>query len=130
MAIKGKGKTRRRTVTGGPKPVYVEPPKPIWRRRWFQITAAAGVLVGLAVGLTSALLIKGANDRKQKERDIVSGFSASVTQAIQPVATPFQDSFIPFPDLTRALSQLQSGGANVDASKLVTTASSNAQLAL
>jgi hypothetical protein len=86
--------------------------------------------VGVAIGVTSALLIKGANDRKQRERTIVSGFSAQVSQAIQPIATPFQDSFLPFPDLTRAFSQLQGGGANVDASKLVTTANSNAQLAL
>src|SRR6266540_182460 len=77
MAIKGKGKTRRRTVTGGPKPVYVEPPRPLWRRRWFQLTTAAVVVVGVAVALTSSLLVKGANDRKQKERNIVGQIPTS-----------------------------------------------------
>ncbi len=130
MAIKGKGKTRRRTVTGGPKPVYVEPPRPLWRRRWFQLTTAAVVVVGVAVALTSSLLVKGANDRKQKERNIVGQFSTLVVGAMQPIATPFQDSYIPFPDLTRAFSQLQGGGDNLDTGKIVTTANSNAKLAL
>jgi hypothetical protein len=129
MAIKGKGKSRRRTVTGGPKPIYVEPPKPLHRRRWLQVTVASVLVVGLAAGLTTALLIKGSNDRKKKEQDIVLAFAGTVTQAITPVSQAFQDSFVPFPDLTQAFSQLQSG-KDVKTSQLVTTANSNGKLAL
>jgi hypothetical protein len=128
MAIKGKGKSRRRTVTGGPKPMYVEPPKPIWRRRWVQITAISMLVVGVAIVLATTLSIKAANDRKKKEQDIVLTFAGTVTQAITPISTAFQDSFVPFPDLTQTVSQLQSG-KNVDTSKLVTTIQSNGKLA-
>jgi hypothetical protein len=128
MAIKGKGRSRRRTVTGGPKPMYVEPPKALWRRRWLQVTVASVLVVGLAVGLTIALLIKGSNDRRKTEQAIVLQFAVTVTRAITPVSQPFQDSFVPFPDLTQAISQLQSGN-NVQASQLVTNAKSNGKLA-
>ncbi len=128
MAIKGKGKSRRRTVTGGPKPVYVEPPKPLYQRRWLQVTVASVLLVGLAIGLTTALSIKASNDRRKTEQNIVLGFAATVTQAITPVSQAFQDSYVPFPDLSQAVSQLQSGNT-VQASQLVTTAKSNGKLA-
>jgi hypothetical protein len=128
MAIKGKGKSRRRTVTGGPKPMYVEPPKPLYRRRWLQVTVASVLVVGLGVGLTIALRIKGSNDRRQTEQAIVLEFAARVTQAITPISQPFQDSFVPFPDLTQAVTQLQSG--NQVPSQLVTTVKSNGTLAL
>ncbi|MDP9342883.1 MAG: hypothetical protein M3Q23_12490 [Actinomycetota bacterium] len=140
MAIKGKGKSRRRTVTGGPKAMYVEPPKALYRRRWLQVTVAAVLVVGLAIGLMTVFLIKASNDRKDKaralvvqrkdqERTIVLQFSSTVTQAITPVSQAFQDSFVPFPDLTQGFTQLQSGNT-VQTSQLVTTANSNGKLAL
>ena len=84
MAIKGKGKTRRRTVAAGPKPVYVEPPKPPWRRRWVQLTALAVLIVGIAAGVMVALTHLGnvhqqqrAAARKAKEAAIVNQFGSS-----------------------------------------------------
>jgi hypothetical protein len=90
---------------------------------------AAVLVVGLAAGVTIALLIKSSSDRRTKERAIVNGFIGTVNQAITPVAQAFQDSYVPFPDLTRAFSQLQ-GGGTVDTNQVVTTANSNSKLAL
>ena len=118
MAIKGKGKTRRRTVAAGPKPVYVEPPKPIWRRRWAQLTALAVVLA--AVGLTVALVLvhvgnvhhrEQVNATREKERAIVGQFGSQVDQSLQPVTQAFQQTKVPFPDLTQQMGALKPGQA-------------------
>ena len=114
MAIKGKGKTRRRTVASGPKPVYVEPPKPPWRRRWVQLTALAVVLAVIGVGVTVALVHRSdvrhrdqVAARRAKEAAIVGQFGSQVDLAVQSVTQPFQDSRRPFPDLTQAAAQVK-----------------------
>ena len=111
MAIKGKGKARRRTVAAGPKPVYVEPPKPPWRRRWVQLTALAVLIVGIAAGVMVALTHLGnvhqqqrAAARKAKEAAIVNQFGSQVDSAVQAVSHRFQDSRTPFPELTQSAS--------------------------
>ena len=54
MAIKGKGRTKagRRAPARGPRPGFVEPPKPLWRRRWFRWT-----LVGVAAAGAAAIVL-------------------------------------------------------------------------
>jgi hypothetical protein len=118
MAIKGKGKTRRRTVAAGPKPVYVEPPKPLWRQRWAQLTALAVALIGIGVGVAVILIHQGsvhqeeaARAAREKERVIVSQFGSQVDQALQPVTQDFQDTKVPFPDLTQQLASVKPGKA-------------------
>ena len=116
MAIKGKGKTRRRTVAAGPKPVYVEPPKPPWRRRWVQLTALAVLIVGIAAGVMVALTHLGnvhqqqrAAARKAKEAAIVNQYGSQVDSAVQAVSHRFQDSRTPFPELTQSASKAKPG---------------------
>src|SRR5919199_5305133 len=102
MAIKGKGKTRRRTVAAGPKPVYVEPPKPLWRRRWAQLTALAVVVVGIGIGVAAILIHQSnvhdkerARAARDQERAAVGEFGSQVDQAIQPVSQDFQQTKVP-----------------------------------
>jgi hypothetical protein len=118
MAIKGKGKTRRRAVAAGPKPVYVEPPKPLWRQRWAQVTALVVALAGIGIGVAAILIHQGnvhekeaARANKEKERAIVSQFGSQVDQALQPVAQDFQATKVPLPDLTQQLASLKPGEA-------------------
>jgi hypothetical protein len=116
MAIKGKGKTRRRTVTSGPKPAYVEPPKPLWRRRWFQAAAAAVVLVGIVIAVIAVLIHignvneeKAARARRDKERGIVETFGSQVDGALNPVSTAFGTTRTPLPDLVQNIGALKAG---------------------
>jgi hypothetical protein len=114
MAIKGKGKTRRRTVAAGPKPVYVEPPKPLYRRRWAQLTGLGVLLVGLAIGAAAILVHQGNLHHKEqlkaardKERAIVGQFGSQVDQSLQPVTQDFQQTKVPFPTLSQQMSSLK-----------------------
>ena len=114
MTIKGKGKTRRRAVAAGPKPVYVEPPKPPWRRRWVQLTALAVLLAGIAVAVVVTIVHLGnvhrkeqAAARKEKEAAIVSQFGSQVDQGMQAVSQRFQDALTPFPELTSSVSSVK-----------------------
>src|SRR5438552_3793239 len=116
MVIKGKGKTRRRTVTAGPKPVYVQPPRPIWRKRWFRVTVIAIVVAGIAAGVTAALIAKHHHDvvarrnsELAKERTLVGQFNSTVTTAIQPISAQVGDSYTLFPSLTQALTAFKAG---------------------
>ncbi len=120
MAIKGKGKTRRRTVTAGPKPVYVQPPKPFWRKRWFRVGVIAIVVAGIAAGATAALIAKHHRDvvaAKKRERaleqTLFTSFDGTIRSAIQPISTPTADTFTLFPSLTQALSAFKGGSLDV-----------------
>jgi len=117
VPIKGKGKTRsRRTVTRGPKLAYVEPPKPLWRRRWVQVTAGI-LLVGAIVAIAlTALSIKRSNDRKdarlaavRHDRVIVTEFGGTIDQGIASLGQQVQTTVLPFPQLSDDLSKLKAG---------------------
>jgi hypothetical protein len=116
MAIKGKGKTRRRTVAAGPKPVYVEPPRALWRRRWLQVSVLVVVLLGIGAGVAAVLIHQGnlrhkeqVRATREKERAIVGQFGSQVDQAVTPVTQAFQQTKVPFPDLTQQVSALKPG---------------------
>jgi hypothetical protein len=113
MAIKGKGRSKRRGVAAAPKPAYVQVKKPLLARRSFQI----GVLVTIAVialgSVTAALVVKhNANQRdalKEEETSIVRRFGASIDSNLSGVGQPFQTTFTPFPDLSKDVADLKSG---------------------
>jgi hypothetical protein len=114
MAIKGKGKQRRRTVTGGPKPQYVPPKKPLWRRRGFQVGLGVFLLAALAAGITAILLVKSSNDEKEVDAKAVAAFSAEAERALVPVGQrlPGTLEIQPFPSLATSLSGLRSGSVS------------------
>ena len=87
MAIKGKGKAKqgRRAVTKGPRPGYVEPPKPLFRRTWFRVSALVFLIVAVAAIVTSFILIKQSNDRKDKAADLAHKQQGQVQQYAGPV---------------------------------------------
>ncbi len=124
MAIKGKGRARsgRRAVARGPKPGYVEPPKPLFRRRWFRWTALAVLVAGVLAIVLSALLITASNNRKeakaaaalkrqQQQAARVNRFALPVTQALQNVVVATAPGTVvrDFPDLPKSFRDLRSG---------------------
>ena len=120
MAIKGKGRTKqgRRTVTRGPRPGYVEPPKPLFQRTWVRVTAIAFLVVAVVAIVLSLVLIKQSNDRKDKAADLahekqgrVQRYAGPVIQYLQGVAQPLGGGtqVTAFPNLPQNLADLQSG---------------------
>lgn len=138
MAIKGKGKPRRRRTTAPPRPIYVQAKKPLLRRRGVQVGILLVVLAGIGVIAWVALAAKADRDREaarqaareerlQVERDILARFGGRVRQAMAPVSQEFQTTLIPFPDLDRDLDRLKSG--DLEAEEAIELADSNVQLA-
>jgi hypothetical protein len=87
MAIKGKSKARsRRTVTPGPKPVYVVPKKRLLARRGFQIGVLAVLLIGAAAGITYGLAHERTQQRAkelaQREQDTIGSYKTQITSAL------------------------------------------------
>ena len=118
MAIKGKGRSKRRGVAAAPKPAYVQVKKPLLARRGFQI----GVLVAIALialgSVAAALVVKhNANERealKEEETSIVRKFAAAMNNSLSPIGEPFQTTFTPFPDLGKDIADLDSGKLKPD----------------
>jgi hypothetical protein len=131
MAIKGKGRARRRTVTSGPKPVYVPVRKPLLQRRSFQIGAAVVVGAGILATVVIGLLIQRANDRREDrrrtEREILTRFGGAVQRSLFGAVETFQTSVIPFPDLTRDLNRMKTG--DLDPKEAVVNANAIVKLA-
>src|SRR5438477_10909758 len=87
MAIKGKTKARsRRSVTPGPKPVYVVPKKRLIARRGFQIGVLVVLVIAAGAGITYGLI----HERQQQEAraisqrltDAIGTFKQEVTSAL------------------------------------------------
>jgi hypothetical protein len=141
MAIKGKGraKTGRRPVARGPRPGYVEPPKPMYKRTWFRWAAGAFVLAGIVAIVLAILMISSSNDRKEAKaarqhtrQTRVQKYVGPVTQYLQGVATPLGggDQVAAFQDLPTQLQDFQSGKlAPADAKKAGTEVATNAKAA-
>ncbi len=122
MAIKGKGRAKsgRRAVARGPKPGYIEPPKPLFRRRWFRWTALAVLVAGVAAIVISSLLITGANNRKeakaaarakqlQRQQTRVGRFVTPALAALEDVIVPAGPTVVrDFPDLPQQFKDLRS----------------------
>jgi hypothetical protein len=127
MAIKGKGKTKaRRTVTRGPRPGYVEPPKPLIKRTWFKWTAFAFLAVSVVVIILSILFITQSNNRKEQaaerahnKQTRVNRYALPVIQYLQPVAEPLPGGPLvgTFPNLPTQFADLQSGALSPEDAK-------------
>jgi hypothetical protein len=127
MAIKGKGKTKaRRTVTRGPRPGYVEPPKPLFKRTWFKWTAFAFLAVSVVVIILSILFITQSNNRKEQaaerahnKQTRVNRYALPVIQYLQPVAEPLPGGSLvgTFPNLPTQFADLQSGALSPEDAK-------------
>ena len=113
MAIKGKGRSKRRGVAAAPKPVYVQPKRPLFARRGFWIPAVAVIVIGTVAGVVTGLLIQHHNNQqkalKAKETSIVDRFGHSVDTDLAGVGQPFQTQFQAFPALTTDVTNLTSG---------------------
>jgi hypothetical protein len=114
MAIKGKSKPKaRRSVTPGPRPVYVPVRQPLVRRRGFQI----GVLAVVVLAAAGAILYgyvheRDANHAAEQERilkDIASQYTTRVQTAIAGVGQSQAVTFTLLPDLKTQIDALRSG---------------------
>ena len=113
MAIKGKGRSKRRGVASAPKPVYVKPKVPLLARRGFQVGVLVVIGVGAIVGVIIGLIVQHNNNEKAaleaQEKSIVQRFGRSMDDSLTGVGQPFQTQFQPFPDLTSDVTKLKSG---------------------
>jgi hypothetical protein len=113
MAIKGKGRSKRRGVAAAPKPVYVQPKRPLFARRGVWIPAVAIIVIGTVAAVVTGLLIQHHNNQqkalKAKETSIVDRFGRSVDTDLAGVGQPFQTQFQAFPALTTDVTNLTSG---------------------
>jgi hypothetical protein len=113
MAIKGKGRTKRRRVSAPPKPVYVKPKKPLLARRGVQIGALVVIAVAAITSVVVALLIKHHHNQRQAldrtETGIVRRFGAAFDNDLSGIGQPFQTTFTPFPSFTTDVSDFKSG---------------------
>ena len=113
MAIKGKGRSKRRGVAAAPKPVYVTPKRRFFVRRGFQIGFLIVLAVGAIAGVVTGLLIEHHNHQKAvlrgTEASIVARFGLQIDDNLTGVGQPVQTQFQPFPTLSTEPGQLKSG---------------------
>jgi hypothetical protein len=114
MAIKGKGKTKRRGVGAAPKPVYVKPKRPILARKGFWIIVGSIALAAIVISVVSAILVHNGNKHKAATRAaeaaIVRNFGTQIDNALAQVGQGTSlTSFQALPDLSAAITDLQSG---------------------
>jgi hypothetical protein len=141
MAIKGKGKTKtgRRPVARGPRPGYVEPPKPLYKRAWFRWAAGAVAVAAVAAIVVAIVVNTSSNDRKAAQaarkhtkQGRVQKYAGPVAQYLQAVAQPVGGGaqVVAFQDLPTQLQDLQSGKLSpADAKKAGTNDAKNAKAA-
>jgi len=115
MAIKGKSKSRgARSVSRGPKPVYVPVTTPWFRRRGFWIAVAVVLGVGAVGGLWYGFAKQAREDRErqtqQRQAAAMAEYQRPIETALAPVGQPLPPTgFQAFPDLAGALDPLEDG---------------------
>jgi hypothetical protein len=113
MAIKGKGRSKRRGVAAAPKPAFVQPKKPLLARRGVQIGILVFIFVVAATSIAIALVVKHNHNKqvalKEAETQIVRQFGSAIDNAISGIGQPFQTTFNPFPTLATDLTDFQKG---------------------
>jgi hypothetical protein len=116
MAIKGKSKPKaRRSVTPGPRPVYVPVKRPLLQRRGFQIGVLV-VVVALALGAIAYGVVHERNANHQAAQQallkrIASTYTSEAQTAVSAVGQPQAVSFTLLPDLKTQIDGLRSGDA-------------------
>jgi hypothetical protein len=118
MAIKGKSKPKaRRSVTPGPRPVYVPVKRPLVQRRGFRLGVLALMLVAaagaLAYGVVHERNVNHAKAQTRIEKTIMDSYSPQVQTAISAVGSPEPggEAFSLLPDLKTDIAGLRSGKA-------------------
>lgn len=117
MAIKGKSKPKtRRSVTPGPRPVYVAVKRPLVQRRGVQIGAlAVVVLAALAAIAYGYVHERNASHQRAQEallKSIASQYTVKVQGAIAGVGQAQAVSFTLLPDLKSQIDALRAGSAS------------------
>lgn len=124
MAIKGKNRSRSKTkaVTPGPKPVYVEPKRPLLARRWFQVTAGLVILVLAAAGILYGVARERSQTRERERREAQARALEEYRNRIDPVLAGIgqagQGTFSVLPEVVQGIEALRrgsEGGAQVRA---------------
>lgn len=101
MAIKGKGRSKSRSVAKAPRRTPVAAPVPVAQRRWVQVTAA--FIVGLGVFWLGIWLTNGLRDQdaqatqeQQREQQVTAlrRWQAQVESGVGAIA-PLQDPIAP-----------------------------------
>lgn len=113
MAIKGKRRSRggRARVAAPPRPVFVEPKKPLFRRLWFR-TLLGAVLIGLMA--TAGFFFwqeRQAAAEAEEAREDVARLGVHIEGALLGVAQQLGGQLIVLPEMGEALVQIQSGEA-------------------
>jgi len=115
VAIKGKSKPRaRRSVTPGPRPVYVPVKRPLLQRRGFQIGLVVFVVVAAAAAIAYGLIHEHDQNRQKAlaatMRAIASDYSVKVQGAIGGLGqTQAGGAFTLLPQVASDLKGLGSG---------------------
>jgi uncharacterized membrane protein YgcG len=137
MAIKGKSKARsRRSVTPGPKPVYVVPKKRFLARRSVQFALLGLLVVGAIAGITYGLIHEHdqqqAQDLQQRLSDTIGSYKDQITAALtSDVGQPNQTTGFDVTPAAVALIEPLKSGKNVpaDAEKTASAAAQSAKQA-
>ncbi len=117
MAIKGKSKPKaKRSVTPGPRPVYVPVKRPVLQRRGVQIGALALVVwAALAAVALGFVRERDANHEAAQAailKSIASQYTVKVQGALAGVGQAQAVSFSLLPDLKAQIDALRSGSAS------------------
>jgi hypothetical protein len=120
MAIKGRSKPKaRRSVTPGPRPVYVPVKRSLVQRRGLQIGVLAVVvlasLTAIAYGFVRERDANHDEDQRRIMRSIVSEYTVKVQTAIAGVGQAQAVSFTLLPDLKSQIDALRSEDADAAA---------------
>lgn len=123
MAIKGKNRSRSKTkaVTRGPRPMYVEPKRPLLARRWFQVTAGIVILVLATAGIVYGIARERSQTREREAREAQARALEEYRNRIDPIVAGIgqagQGTFAVLPEVVQGIEALRSGegGAKVRA---------------
>jgi hypothetical protein len=112
MAIKGKSKSRgARSVTRGPKPVYVPVKTPWFRRRWLWISVGAVLGVAAVVAIVVGVIEERNRNRDEEELRSMAAAASQYRGEIEPILSTVghtvpPTSFDAFPALGSSLTDL------------------------
>jgi hypothetical protein len=137
MAIKGKGRTRTRQVTRGPRPAYTPPPVPWYARRWVQVVGAflLGLLAAALFAWVRGNLERESRDRaRQREhaalRTVMLNYQGRLTPALGTLGQAQGQFFLAFPRLGQTIDGLgQSGPDGVSKREALEASSSTRKAA-
>jgi hypothetical protein len=117
MAIKGKSKPKaRRSVTQGPRPVYVPVRQPLVRRRGFQIVVVVVIVLAAAGGILYGLARERNANHAAEQKAVLKSIASQYTTRVQTAIAGVGQSqggitFTLLPDLKTQIQALRSGTA-------------------